>query len=610
MPAFLAEAAPTGALPFLAIAMGLFGGLALFLFGLDLMADALKLVAGEGMRGILSKLTTNRFTGVLAGATVTAIIQSSSVTTVLLVGFISAGLMNLTQAVGVIMGANIGTTITAQIIAFKVTQYALLVVAIGFLVQFVSSNERVRHYGRVILGLGLIFFGMQLMSDGMQPLRAFAPFIDFMKRMDSPLIGILFGAAFTGLVQSSSATTGIVIVLAGQGFISLPAGIALIFGANIGTCVTAGLASLGKPREAKRAVFVHFLFNSAGVMLWFPFISQLTELVVWLSPAAVNLTGGERLAAETPRQIANAHAIFNVCNTVLFIGFAGPMARLVTRLLPDRPKPPIEGSTPKYLDHLLLESPPLALDMVRLELGRLGAAVLRVARRSLKTVVRGDGIELEELKAADASIDGLHEAIIDYLGKLSQANLDDRQSERLHCYLSAANYLENIGDMVETSLVEAGLQRCAAGLTISPVTEEMLSEFHQAVCAGVDLAIRALVDRDPEVAREVTAAKPRIEKLAQRADNHLSKRLVAGEPNRLVAFRLESEIIEYLKRIFYFAKRIAKLVAADEPPREAEGREGGPDSLEGPRSGGGDGDGDEGKVEAVSTAGGGAGAAG
>ncbi len=233
--------------------MGLIGGLALFLFGLDQMSDALKLIAGDGMKKVLAKLTTNRFTGAIAGAFVTAIVQSSSVTTVLVVGFISAGLMSLTQSIGIIMGANIGTTITAQLVAFKITQYALGLVAIGFFTLFCSKNDKVRHYGHMIMGLGLIFYGMHLMSDGTKPLRTYQPFMEMMQQMDHPLWAILLGAGFTALVQSSSATTGLVIALASQGLISLDAGIALIFGANIGTCITAGLASIGKSREAVRA---------------------------------------------------------------------------------------------------------------------------------------------------------------------------------------------------------------------------------------------------------------------------------------------------------------------------------------------------------------------
>ena len=220
---------------------------------MDQMADALKAVAGERMKTILARLTANRFMGAITGAFVTAVIQSSSVTTVLVVGFITAGLMSMAQSIGIIMGANIGTTITAQIIAFKVTEAALLMIAVGFTLLFTSKQEQIRHYGSILMGLGLVFFGMSVMSDAMAPLRTYPPFLELMTRMDNPLIGILTAALFTALVQSSSATTGIIIVMASQGFISLQAGIALAMGANIGTCVTAMLASIGKPREAVRA---------------------------------------------------------------------------------------------------------------------------------------------------------------------------------------------------------------------------------------------------------------------------------------------------------------------------------------------------------------------
>ncbi|MDP6112537.1 MAG: Na/Pi symporter, partial [Planctomycetota bacterium] len=203
-------------LPLGTIFMGLFGGLALFLYGMEQMTDALKMVAGQGMKKLLHKLTTNRFKAAFAGALVTAVIQSSSVTTVLVVGFISAGLLSLSQSIGIIMGANIGTTITAQIIAFKVTHYALILVAIGFAMLFFFKNEKVQHYGHMLMGLGLIFFGMQMMSDATKPLRSFQPFIDLMQKMDNPVMGILVSAAFTGLIQSSSATTGVIIVLASQ----------------------------------------------------------------------------------------------------------------------------------------------------------------------------------------------------------------------------------------------------------------------------------------------------------------------------------------------------------------------------------------------------------
>ncbi|MCL4244673.1 MAG: Na/Pi symporter, partial [Candidatus Dadabacteria bacterium] len=309
------------------ILMGLLGGLAIFLFGMDQMTGALKAVMGEGMSKLLAGLTKNRFMATITGAITTAVIQSSSVTTVIVIGFISVGLMTLQQVIGVILGANIGSTVTAQIIAFNVTQYALLPVAAGFAMLFVSKNEKVRLYGGIIMGLGLVFFGMGIMSDATSPLRSYEPFIEIMQEMSNPILGISAGLLFTGLVQSSAATIGIVIVLASQGAITLEAGIAIVLGANIGTCVTALLAAIGKATPAKQAAAAHILFNVIGVLIWLPLIGQLASMAEAVSPVSANLSGTAQMAADTPRQIANAHTLFNVANTIIFIGIIGPFAR-------------------------------------------------------------------------------------------------------------------------------------------------------------------------------------------------------------------------------------------------------------------------------------------
>ncbi len=569
----IAEVTTADSLQISSILMGLIGGLALFLYGLDQMSEALKLIAGDGLKNVLSKLTTNRFAGALAGAFVTSVVQSSSVTTVLVVGFISAGLMSLTQSIGVIMGANIGTTITAQLIAFKITHYSLVLVAIGFFTLFCSKNERTRHYGHVIMGLGLIFFGMHLMSDGTRPLRSYQPFMEMMQQMDNPMWAILLAAVFTALVQSSSATTGLVITLAGQGFISLDAGIALIFGANIGTCITAVLASIGKSREAVRAAVVHVVFNVAGVAIWFAFIPHLAVFVSWLSPTSPDLTGVARLAAETPRQIANAHTVFNVANTLLLIWFTSPLVWFVQRIVPQRVVVEAEFAQPKYLDPILLQTPALAMDVVRRELGRLGAAALHMMRGALETVIHGSRADIDALEELDNNVDALHGAVVTYLGRLSQENLTDRQSEQLHDYLAAANYVESIGDMIETNLVDAGHSRLRANLHVSQATEDVLSALNKQVIWAAERAIRSIATDDKQIAREVAEAKKEINRLAAAAEDHLSRRLSADAPNRLAMFRLESEIMEYLKRMYYFAKRIAKLVGEDEmdyvrPPQE------------------------------------------
>ncbi|MBT5875474.1 MAG: Na/Pi cotransporter family protein [Candidatus Latescibacteria bacterium] len=566
----------TNTLDFGLILMGLTGGLALFLFGMEQMTNALKIVAGDGMKSLLAKLTTNRFNAAFAGAFVTSVIQSSSVTTVLVVGFISAGLMTMSQSIGVIMGANIGTTITAQIVAFKVTHYALILVAVGFAMLFFLKTDRTQQYGHMIMGLGLIFFGMELMSNATRPLRSYEPFIELMQRMDNPLLGILVSAAFTGLIQSSSATTGVIIVLAGQGFITLEAGIALAFGANIGTCVTAMLAAIGKPREAVQAAFVHVIFNVAGVLLWVGFIDQLVALVTSFSPASAGLTGADRLAAESPRQIANAHTVFNVANTFLFIWFTGPMGRLVQRLVPLAKVETSEEADemrPRHLDDILLKTPALAMDIVRMELGRLAAGAYLMVRSSLNPVLEGTEKELDDVEAMDQHVDRLHGSIITYLGRLSQENLTGAQSVRLYAYMAAANYLENIGDLVETNLVEAGRARLKDDFQISPSTQEVIGILHEKVCYSVEQAVQALANFDVEMAAEITGMKDEINQLASTAEQHLSQRLTAEEPGRLTGFRLESELVEYLKRVYYFSKRIAKVITEEEIVYVASHRE-------------------------------------
>ena len=551
--------------------MQLFGGLALFLFGMEQMADALKAVAGERMKTILAKLTSNRFMGAITGAFVTAVIQSSSVTTVLVVGFITAGLMSLSQSVGVIMGANIGTTITAQIVAFKVTKAALLMIGGGFSMLFISKNEKIKQYGAMLMGLGLVFFGMSVMSDAMKPLRSYQPFLDLMVQMENPLVGILIAAAFTGLVQSSSATTGIVIVMASQGFITLPAGIALAFGANIGTCVTAMLASIGKPREAVRAAMVHVLFNVAGVVLWFLFIPQLAEVVTSLSPTYPELTGIDKLGAETPRQIANAHTIFNIANTIIFIGFTAQFARLVEKLIPDRP---IEEEglvvTAKYLEPDLLKTPAFALDRVRMEMLNMGERVQAMVDKIMPAILSGNKNTLTEIREMDDEVDILYEQILEYMGGISKGTLTEAQTQELLNLMTALSELENIGDTVETNLVDLGNDRIDAGFSISESTAKVLNDFHDVVKKALSGAILAVAHNSPEAAQEVIKMKDEITDLAESAAAHQASRLVAEEPNRIAAYTTEIDIIEKQKRIYYFSKRMAKTVLAPDEQIELE----------------------------------------
>jgi phosphate:Na+ symporter len=551
------------------LALGLLGGLALFLFGLDQMTAALKAVAGDRMRDVLGRLTVNRVAGVATGAFVTAVIQSSSVTTVLLVSFISSGLITLTQSVGVILGANIGTTVTAQIVAFKVTKLAMFMIAAGFGIGFLARRDDLRQHGNGMLGLGLVFLGMTLMGEAMEPLRAYPPFLDWMLRMEQPAFGVLAAAAFTALVQSSSATTGVVIAMASQGLITLPAGIALIFGANIGTCVTALLAAIGKPREAVRAAAVHVLFNVFGVLLWVAFIGQLAELVAWLSPKAPGLSGTAQLAANTPRQIANAHTIFNVANAFIFLPFAGLLAALSQRLIPDRPLAEEELVRARYLDEALLETPSLAMEHARREIVRIGELTGAMLDAILPAMIHGDERALRGVEERDQAIDVLHQHVVDYLARLSKRTLTKVQTAELLHLLGVANVVESAADVIETDLVGVGRLRAGSEVQVSESTAKLIAELHAEVSEALRGALAAFESRDPNLAREVVARKPAIHSLAERAALHQVERLVAPEAHRLRAFAIESDMIEDLRRVFYFAKRIAHGVEGAEATSDA-----------------------------------------
>ncbi len=531
--------------------INLLGGLALFLLGMDMMASLLRRAAGDRMKSILGKLTATPIAGAITGAVVTAVIQSSSVTTVLVVGFVTANLMSLSQAVGVIMGANIGSTITAQIIAFNVSKWALLLVALGFALQFFVKREWLKDYGGIVLGLGLVFFGMSVMSQAMNPLRSFTPFLDLMSHMDNVLLAILVGTAFTALIQSSAATTGIVIVLASSGFISLNAGIALVLGANIGTCVTALLAAIGKPRTAVQAAVVHVLFNVFGVLLWVAFVDQLAQWVVHLSP----VTGQ---TSDTPRQIANAHTIFNVVNTLLFLGFSEHFARLARFLVPERPDASIVVR-PKHLDDLLLQTPSLALDAVRRELQRIGNRVAHMMEASLPAVLSGNAQQLRLVADMDNKVDILHGHVIRFLGEISKQNLSDQQTNEFIRLMEAANDLENVGDVIETNLVDLGYKRIAEGVNVSPRTREILTALHTTVTDMLASAVEAVTEQDVEKARHVIGMKTHVNTEMANALKHEAKRLIAQEPGRVSAYSIEVDIVEKLKRIYYYAKRMAKV---------------------------------------------------
>jgi phosphate:Na+ symporter len=404
----------------------------------------------------------------------------------------------------------------------------------------------------------MVFFGMTVMSDALSPLRSFEPFIQFMINLRNPLLGAGIGLVFTAFVQSSAATTGILIVLASQGLIALEPAIAIAMGANIGTCVTAGLAVIGKPREAVRAAVVHTLFNVAGVLIWIAFIPQLAEFAEWLSPAAKGLSGADRLAAETPRQIANVHTFFNVANTLLLVGFTTQIARLVEWMIPDKPVQPDAAMLPKYIDNSLLETPSIALEAARLEIGRLGDRVSKMVSAIMPAAISGTRWELQKIAAMDKTVDALHMAIIAFLGRVSAVNLTSRQSGELMQLAEIANDLENIGDRIATSMVTSAEKRINEDVSVSQQTAQILTEYHGFVQAALDDTLRAMKEHDTELAKQVSQRKKTFNELSRRFIEHGFGRLRADEPNRLRTYTREVEVVEILDGVFTTIRRIAR----------------------------------------------------
>jgi phosphate:Na+ symporter len=543
----------TVAIDWFTLGMGLFGGLALFLSGLDMLSDGLKKAAGETLKTLLSKMTTNRLLGAFTGAFVTAVLNSSSVTTVLVVSFITAGVMTLTQSVGVIMGANIGSTMTAQLLAFNVSAYALLPIAVGFFMTFTAKTERIKYTGMMAMGLGLVFFGMGIMSEAMTPLRSYEPFMTFLKNMEQPIFGILAGAVFTGLVQSSAATVGIAIAMATEGLLTLPAGIALALGANIGTCVTALLAAIGKPEEAVRAAIVHIFFNIVGVLIWLPFITHLADLAVAISPAGT--TGG------IPRQIANANTLFNVANTLLFIGFTPWFARLAVKLYPGRPQRPGIIIAPRYLDESALTVPALALEQVRREFGRMGRIAATMLSEMPHAVQEKDLDHVETIVMLDDKVDILEAAIFQFLSKIRQQSLTAEESKVHQDLMTATVNLETLADVIEKDLSRLAINYIVKERQESGATRRVMAKLYREIHRSVELAVKAIAENDQNAASYVIRNKETIVALTQQFLTRKSERLGRDQTEKLNTARLEMSLIDKLHRTYNLARRIAKIMS-------------------------------------------------
>ena len=468
------------------VAFQLLGGVGLFLYGIKLMGDALQSLAGDRMRRLVGSLTRTPVRGVLIGTFVTMLIQSSSATTVMTVSFVHVGLMTLQQAVGVIMGANVGTTMTAQIIAFKLNAYALPLIGIGMFLALFGKSKKQRYIGNGIVGFGLLFLGMKTMEDSMSFLQGRQDL--FLSFSSNPMLGVLAGTVITMVVQSSAATIGLTIAMAAQGLFGLDVALPIVLGDNIGTTITAVLASFGSNRSAKQAAAAHVMFNIIGVT-WALLTLPLFQSLVMVT------------AKDVSHQLANAHTLFNILNTLFFLPFTAPFARLIQWMLPSSESATPSG--PRFLDAKLLKaSPAAAVDAVRQEIVHMGSLAQLMLKDVLQAFLENDHRMISQVNETEKAVNELNHAISGYASELWQEGLSDELSVALSAYVNGVGDIERMGDHAQ-NLIELFEYKEEHGLQFSKEGREELQDMFSTVTLAVKLCLEAMAEENVAKAREV-----------------------------------------------------------------------------------------------------------
>ncbi len=514
----------------------LFGGMALLWYGIRLAGEGLQRAAGGRLRQILSAISANRVAGAGAGILVTVILQSSAATVGMLVRFAGSGLMTLPEAMGVILGADIGTTLTVQLLAFHLGGVSLLLVGLGVLLQFAAKRKLFQYLGQGLLGFGLIYLGMQVMAQGMAPLRDSPVFQQGLRALaEQTLLGIVASALFTGLVASSAAVIGLALSFAHQGLLPLAAAMPIILGANIGSCAASLAASLGGEAEAKRVALAHVLLKVVGVILVLPLLD-----------AFVALTAGT--SADGARRIANAHTLFNVGIALLFLPLIRPAAWAIQALIPKEAAG--EGAFgPRYLDERFLETPAVALGQATREAIRLADIVADMLRRASRAY-RGEDLELvEAIERQDDQVDTLNREIKRYVTKLSQQSLSSEESRREVDLLSFSNNLENIGDIVDRNLMELAKKKMYTAVNFSEAGQKEIEELHARVLQNLETAIAAFAANDPALGRRVLEAKGEISQLEREFRQNHIRRLHEGYRESIETSEIHLDVLSNLKRI-------------------------------------------------------------
>jgi len=526
------------------IAIPVFGGLGLFLYGMTLMGSGLQQAAGERLKKIIEVLTNNRIMGVLVGAVVTMIIQSSSATTVMVVGFVNAGIMNLSQAVGVIMGANIGTTVTAQLIAFNLTDYAPIAIVVGMLIYLTAKDKKGKDFSDILIGFGILFIGMEMMGKGLSPLSESQLFNNMLIKLNNRYLAAIVGMILTTVLQSSSAATGLLQALAGQNLISINIALPILFGENIGTTTTAIISSVGANKTAKRAAVIHFLFNVIGTLVFMFFLSTFTEnIVMKLSPGNVS------------RQIANAHTLFNLVNVAIQLPFANFLVKAAEKLIPGEDE---EEREAKFLDDRILETPSIALGFAVKETVRMAQIVEENFLKSQKAFLEDEFDEIKNIFKMEEVIDDLEKEITDYVVKLTKKDLTPAQRELINKLIYITNDLERVGDHVE-NLAELSQGKQRDGLYFSEDATKGIAEMFNKANTVFKNAMEAFDKGDTDLARKALKIEEEVNQLEEDNKNAHIRRLNEGCCSTEAGV-IYLDALSNLERVSDHATNIAKLV--------------------------------------------------
>jgi phosphate:Na+ symporter len=539
--------------------VGLVGGLALFLFGLDIMSRGMLRSAGNKMRSILGNLTRNRVKALGLGAFITMVIQSSSAVNVMLVSFVNAGLMQFRQTIGVILGAAIGTTITAQIIAFRLTDFSLVFVAAGFAMRAFTERENFKHAGDIFLGFGLLFFGMQIMSESMFPLRTYDPFLGLLLQLENPLYGIIVGTLFTALIQSSSAFVGILIILGTQGLISLEASIPLIFGANIGTAITSLLACIRTGREARKVALAITLIKITGVLLFVWWINPLARFIQDISPqTATGLNEIAALADVMPRQIANAHTVFNVLVALLLLPFTGLIAMLVNRILPAKAEKP--AFNVHHLDENVLNTPVMALNLAKKEVQGMGGIVYEMVEWVLPAFLEKDRKALVQIGEREKKINFLRDHINSYLLRITRTTIREERVNEAFQILYTVKELELMADVVSSSLARKAGSWIDSEYSFSSEGRTELALYHEKTLKQIRRSLEVFDEVNLDKAQIIKDKHREYRNIALEFEKQHYERLKLENHETVMSSKTHLEVMAMLMNISSHATNIARIL--------------------------------------------------